>query len=323
MPLTAPLVILGQLTSASFAAGLNLYLTVALIGISSRLGWIPTLPPELSGLENAVLLATAIILYIVEFVVDKIPHVDSVWDALHTVIRPVGAGLLAFLALDTAPLHFQMAAAVFAALVALAAHGSKAGLRLRLNTSPSRVRTTVISTLEDVCAAALAVVALRYPVAALGVGAASLALVALLGPGSWRALFLAVSAFTARIRAFFGSAGWHPMTELPQQLQDLVEPLPLGRGEPRAFRAALKGVPGVGAYRCGWLVLSYDRACFLYQSVFGGRSLPLPRLEHPQVRHGVWTDSVEFQVGKRRGTLFLLKDGPTAEVAVADLARVS
>src|SRR5687768_9074212 len=105
MPLTAPLVVLGQLTAASFAGGLNLYLTVALIGISARLNLIPVLPPGLHGLENVLLIASALLLYLIEFIVDKVPHADSVWDALHTVIRPLGTALLAALALDAAPIY--------------------------------------------------------------------------------------------------------------------------------------------------------------------------------------------------------------------------
>ncbi len=320
MPLTAPLVILGQITSASFAGGLNLYLTVALIGISSWLKLLPTLPPGLQGLENTVIIASALALYLIEFVVDKVPHADSVWDALHTVIRPLGTALLAALALDAAPLELRVGAALFAGLIALGAHGTKAGLRLVLNRSPSKFRNTLISTLEDLCAAVLAVLALRFPVAALGVGAGAALVLLLFGPRLWRAAGLAVRAFIARVRAFFGSAGWRPLRELPPGLRSLIEPPPLGRAEPRAVRAALKGLPGVAAYRYGWVVVCYDRTSFLYRSLVGVRSLPLPPLGDPEVRRGVWTDAVEFSlIGGKRCTLFLLKDGPAAEVALADL----
>ncbi|MGH8630460.1 MAG: DUF4126 domain-containing protein [Burkholderiales bacterium] len=320
MPLTAPLVVLGQITSASFAGGLNLYLLVALIGVSSWLNLLPALPPGLQGLENPILLASALSLYLVEFVVDKVPHADTVWDALHTVVRPLGTALLAALALDAAPLSFQIGGAVLAGTIALASHSTKAGLRLVLNRKPNRLRNSLLSTLEDLCAAVLAVLALRYPVAALGVGGGALLVLALFGPRLWRAAGLGARAFTARLRGFFGSSGWRPLAELPPRLRDLIEKPPLGRAEPRALRAALKGLPGVPAYRTGWLVISYDRTSFLYRSMVGSRSLPLPPLGQPEVRRGVWTDAVEFHLnGGKRCTLFLLKDGPSAEVAVADL----
>jgi hypothetical protein len=319
MPLSAPLIILGQLASASFAAGLNLYLTVALFGLGSRLGWIPSLPPGLKGLENMIVITTAILLYAVEFFIDKIPHADSLWDALHTVIRPLGAGLLAGLALNAASTEMMVGAAVFAAFVALAAHGTKAGLRIALNTAPSTLRSSVISTIEDICAAALALVALAYPVVALATAAGLAVLLLLFGPRVWRAGALAVRALQARRRAFFGSRGWSSLRDVPPRLRQLVEVPPLGRGEPRAVRAAFRGLPGVSAYRNGWVVLSNDHATFVYSSMLGSRSLPLPPIRQPEVHRGLWTDTVEFRVNGSRCTLFLLKDGPATEVALADL----
>jgi hypothetical protein len=320
--LTAPLVILGQVVAASFAAGLNLYLTVAIIALSSRFGWIPALPPSLRGLENTIVIASAIALYVVEFILDKLPHFDSAWDALHTVIRPTSAALLVGLALSAAVIEVQIGAAVLAGLVALAAHAAKAGFRIVLNIKPSRWRSGVISTVEDVCAAGLAVGALQYPIAALAVAGTAFGFAVLLGPRSWRAGAFGIRALRARLRAFFGTRGWHPVRELPSALQSLVEPAPVGRAEPRAARAALKGVPGVGAYRSGWVVLSCDRASFVYRSAFGRRCLHLPPLRQPEVRRGVWTDAVDFSVNGSRCTLFLLKDGPGAEIALADLATV-
>jgi hypothetical protein len=320
MPLSAPLVILGQVTSAAFAAGLNLYLTVALIGLSSRFNLLPALPPGLAGLENTFLIASALGLYLIEFVVDKVPHADSVWDALHTIIRPLGTALLTMLALDAAPLEWRVGGALIAGLVALGAHSTKAGLRVVLNRSPSKLRNAALSTLEDICAAALAVLALRLPVAALATGATATLGLLFLGPRLWRAGSLAFRAFLARIRAFFGAPGWRPIRELPPRMRSLVEPAPLGRAEPRAVRVAFKGLPGVAAYRNGWLVVSYDRTTFYYRSLIGLRSLHVPPLSQPEVRRGVWADAVEFHLhGGKRCTLFLLKDGPATEVAVADL----
>jgi hypothetical protein len=320
MPLSAPLVVLGQLTSASFAGGLNLYLTVALIGIASRLSLLPVLPPGLKGLENELVIGSALLLYLIEFVVDKVPHADSIWDAMHTVVRPLGTALLAALALDAAATHWQIAAGILAGTIALAAHGTKAGIRIVLNRSPSKLRNTAISTLEDVCAAALAVLALRYPVAALAVGGTAVLILALLGPGFWRVSALAVRAFAARWRAFFGAPGWRSLAEVPVGLRSLIEPPPPGRSEPRALRAAVKGMPGVGAYRNGWLIFTWDRTCFVYRSIAGTRCLTMPPLLQHSVQRGLWTDVVEFNTnGNQRCTLFLLKDGPAPEVAVSDL----
>lgn len=319
--ITAPLVILGQVFAASFAAGLNLYLTVALIGLTSRLGVIPALPPGLDGLENVVLISSAGLLYILEFFIDKIPTVDSIWDALHTFIRPVAAALLAILALESAPLHIQIAVGLLAGMVALAAHGTKAGLRIIVNTSlRRRWANTLISTLEDVLAAAAAIAALAFPIAALIGGGVFAAVLIIAGPGLWRAGALAVRAIRARLRGFFGTCNWRPFNEVPAVLRSLVNPTPLGQAEPRAIRAAATGLRGVGAYRNGWLVISSDGASFLYRSLGRPRKLALEPLRPVRIHKGILADTLQLEDEHSRGcTLFLLKDGPSAETALADL----
>src|SRR6476619_2861243 len=78
----------------SFAAGLNLYATVAILGLASRYGWV-ALPPQYQVFDNNWIIGGALVLYVIEFVADKIPWIDSVWDAVHTVIRPIGGALIA------------------------------------------------------------------------------------------------------------------------------------------------------------------------------------------------------------------------------------
>ena len=87
--ITAPLVVLGQILGVAFGAGLNLYATVAFLGLAIRLGWIAGLTPALYGLANPIVLATAAFFYVLEFFIDKIPYADTAWDAIHTIIRPV------------------------------------------------------------------------------------------------------------------------------------------------------------------------------------------------------------------------------------------
>src|SRR5688572_26807532 len=85
---------LGRTLGFSFAAGINLYATVAILGLASRYGWV-ALPDQYRIFDNDLVIGTAIVLYIVEFFADKIPWVDSLWDTVHTVIRPVGGALIA------------------------------------------------------------------------------------------------------------------------------------------------------------------------------------------------------------------------------------
>jgi hypothetical protein len=317
--ITAPLVVLGQILGVAFGAGLNLYATIAFLGLAIRLGWIAGLTPAVYGLSNPIVLATAAGLYAFEFFIDKVPYADHAWDAIHTIIRPVAVAVLLFAALGEASLPLQVGGAALGGLVALAAHGGKAGLRLILNARPRRVRTAFISLLEDVCAVALAAAALMYPVAALAVAVVALPVIALAGPRLWRAGVLAVRALDARLRGFFGTRGWQHAEHLPARARTAVGIAELGRGQPRVLRAALKGLKGVGSYKNGWIVISDGEPVFVYLSLLGARRLALPAIVQAELRRGLWTDTVEINHAGASCTVFLLKDGPPAEIALAEL----
>lgn len=317
--ITAPLVVLGQILGFAFAAGINLYATIALVGVAARLGWIAGLPPAVQGVQNPVILGTAAALYFVEFLIDKIPHADTVWDVIHTIVRPVAAALLVAGALGEASWPIQIAGGLLAGAVALGAHGLKAGLRLIMNFRPRKALNVTVSIIEDLFAVALAVAVLMYPMVALGLAAAAVPLTLLAGPRLWRAGVLAMRALVARLRGFFGRKQWRDTDALPKRLRDVLTPPELGRGKPRVARAAFRGMKGVGAYKNGWIVLSDDQPVFVFLSFLRARRLALPQIREASVRHGVWTDSLEFENSNSSCTLFLLKDGPTAEICLAEL----
>ena len=109
---------LGRTLGFSFAAGINLYATVAILGLSSRYGWVQ-LPEQFRVFDNDFVIGAALVLYVVEFVADKVPWVDSVWDAIHTVIRPVGGALIAVATLgDASPAVEGLAALLGGSLAA-------------------------------------------------------------------------------------------------------------------------------------------------------------------------------------------------------------
>lgn len=317
--ITAPLVVLGQILGFAFAAGLNLYATIALIGVAARLGWIAGLPPAVQGVQNPVVLGTAAALYFVEFFIDKIPHADTVWDVIHTVVRPVAAGLLVAGALGEASFPIQLAGGLLGGAVALGAHGLKAGLRLIMNFRPRKALNVAVSIVEDAFAVAVAVAVLMYPIVALALAAVALPLSLIAGPRLWRAGVLAMRALVARIRGFFGRKQWRDTDALPERLRAVLTPPAIGRGKPRVARAALRGMKGVGAYKNGWVVLSDEQPVFVYLSLLRPRRLPLPPIHEAVVRRGVWTDSVEFRNENSSWTLFLLKDGPPADICLAEL----
>lgn len=153
--------------SNGWAAGVNAYAVVLLLGLSGRLG-LSDVPEPLTRTE--VLLAAGA-LYAIEFVTDKIPYVDHVWDAVHTAIRPTIAAVLGALLAGDADTLTQALAAAGAGGTALASHAVKAGLRVAVNTSPEPVTTITASLLEDVLVATVVVLALTFPWVALTVAA--------------------------------------------------------------------------------------------------------------------------------------------------------
>ena len=160
----SPLETLGFALGTSFASGLNLYLTVAAAGLFQRLG-IVQLPEALAVLSHPVVLGIAIVLFLVEFVADKIPYVDTAWDAVHTFIRPPAAALLSYSAFagEGVPEEWKLGAALLAGSVALTSHGAKASTRAAVNASPEPFSNWTLSLLEDGVVVFLAWMAAEHP----------------------------------------------------------------------------------------------------------------------------------------------------------------
>jgi hypothetical protein len=154
---------LGLALGASFASGLNLYATATVLGLLHRYN-VVELPGSLEILAHPAVLIVAIALYVVEFVADKIPYVDTLWDALHTFIRPPAAGLLAYAAFGDVPEGWRTAAGLLAGGVALTSHGTKASTRAAANTSPEPFSNSLLSLGEDGIAIFLAWMAAEHPI---------------------------------------------------------------------------------------------------------------------------------------------------------------
>jgi hypothetical protein len=174
-----PVETLGLALGAGFSSGLNLYATVATLGLLQRFS-VLHLPPGLQILSHPWVLGIAISLYLLEFFADKIPYFDTFWDALHTFIRPPAAALLAFAAAGGAPPEWRWGAALLAGGVALTSHSTKASARAAVNTAPEPFSNWVLSFGEDVLAVWLTWLATTHPVATTIVVAALVALCAFL-----------------------------------------------------------------------------------------------------------------------------------------------
>src|SRR5579872_4421320 len=163
-----PIETLGLALGAGFSSGLNLYATIATLGLLQRFGVIH-LPEQLQVLAHPWVLGIAIALYLIEFLADKIPLVDTVWDAIHTVIRPPAAALLAYGAAGAAPPEWRWGASLLAGGVALTSHGAKASTRAAVNASPEPFSNWTLSIAEDFLAVWLTWMATVHPMATAAV----------------------------------------------------------------------------------------------------------------------------------------------------------
>jgi hypothetical protein len=209
----SPANIAALVIAASFAAGLNIYATVLTLGILARTQWV-ALPPGLDSLGHTWVLVVCAIMFAMEFVADKIPGFDMVWNVLHTFIRVPIAALVAYHASSQLTPQMQLLATTLGGAIALAAHSSKTAVRAAVTPSPEPVSNIALSTTEDVAAIGLTWFATHHPVIAASIALICLAAAVLAA----RALLRAIQ---KPLRKLFG-------TELAQ---DKAPPKPVTRGQ--------------------------------------------------------------------------------------------
>ncbi len=154
---------LGLGLGASWLSGVNLYATIAVLGLLNRF-WETPLPGGLEILSNPYVIGTALFLYTIEFVADKIPYVDTIWDGVHTFIRVPAGAVIALAATMNLNPAIQTIALLIGGGLALSTHGTKATLRAAANTSPEPVSNWTLSILEDVFVIGVAIIATINPI---------------------------------------------------------------------------------------------------------------------------------------------------------------
>ena len=165
--------ILGIAGSVALLAGWRLYLSIFATGLAMRFDVVP-LPEHLRSLEvlaDPWVLSIAGIAAVVEFFADKVMWLDSIWDAVHSFVRPIGGALLALAILDPSDPATQVIAFLLGGGATLASHVGKAGTRAMVNTSPEPVSNVVVSTAEDIATAGLLYTAFEYPQVAAAIAA--------------------------------------------------------------------------------------------------------------------------------------------------------
>ena len=139
---------LGLAMGTAWTAGINVYATVAALGLAGRYEMIQ-LPDELQILTHPLVIGVAVVMYLVEFFADKIPYIDNAWDVVHTFIRVPAGAILAARSLGDVDPALELVAILGGGTVALAAHGTKASARLAINVSPEPFSNWLTSIGED------------------------------------------------------------------------------------------------------------------------------------------------------------------------------
>jgi len=193
---------LGMAMGSAWMSGINLYATVVTLGLLQRFKLV-ALPGDLGLVSDWWVIGVAGALYLIEFVADKIPAVDSVWDAIHTFIRVPAGAVLAASAFASFDPSVRLVAFLAGGGVALSSHGTKAATRLAANTSPEPVSNIVLSLLEDALTIGSAILMVFHPVVILVLVAIFVLLAIWLVPKIVRAL----RGLLLRVRALFSPAG--------------------------------------------------------------------------------------------------------------------
>ena len=176
---------LGRTMGFSLAAGVNLYATVAILGLASHYHWVQ-LPDQFKAFDNPWIIGAAGVLYAIEFVADKVPWIDSIWDSVHTLIRPVGGALIAVASLGDASPVMTGAIALLGGFVSASSHATKAGTRVAANTTPEPFSNWFLSLAEDAFVIGLSFITLKYPLVALGVSVLILILIVSIARSIWK-----------------------------------------------------------------------------------------------------------------------------------------
>ena len=332
--------LLGSTLGLGLVSGINLYATVLVVGLGIRTGLI-VLRPELHQLDvlaNPIVLAVAGAIFIVEFLADKIQWIDSLWDAVHTFIRPLGAAIIGITALgDTSP--EAVVVALLCGGVALSGHSTKAGLRLIVNHSPEPVSNIILSFVEDGLVVVGTYVAVQYPYVMLIVVVLFLVAFCWFAPKAFRLIRIETNAILAVFKKLFvkiaelfrregDDASVAPKFTNDEMPFDYVYHL---RDEfnlqdsPMLIRcAAGKGVRGL-RHSVGYLSITPDEVIFVCKRWLRLRThvVPHSNIEHAQFRKHLLLDRLTLRVGGKTHVFYFFKDALNRGEAVSKSLRAN
>lgn len=301
------LMLLTKIFGISFTSGINLYATVALVGLAIRFNFVGSLPEQLSVLGHDYVIGTALVLYVCEFFADKIPAFDSFWDSFHTFIRPFAAAMLALLAAGESPLWVKIVAMLIAGSVALTSHTAKAGIRLVANTSPEPFSNTILSVAEDIGVFALVMLIITHPYVAAVIISILLILIIWQGPKLIGFLLFSVKVISLRVLSFIPTKEYVNVEIIPDKFNQYLDSI-LNETEKvyltvqAAFKAEKKG--------SGFLIVCSDRVLVLYKSWFKVKHLEysIQEIRRMTFKRGLLVDNLSFTVNGKQKRITLFKD---------------
>ncbi|MBV9109190.1 MAG: DUF4126 domain-containing protein [Gemmatimonadetes bacterium] len=295
-------------------SGVNLYAAVLTVGLGLRLGLIHPYAglSQLQVLTHPAVLATAGALYVIEFFADKIPWVDSLWDTIHTVIRPLGGALVAATAVGSVNPAMRTAATLVAGGVAFSSHSTKAGTRVAVNHSPEPFSNILLSLVEDGFAIFGTWLAVTHPVVMMAVVVLFLGVFAWVAPKLFRLLRVELIATRALMRRLAGSQR--------SSMNTLLEAMPPAHraywenaGPRGGSRFCVRCVAGRGVIglrnSVGYLHHTSDSLHFVARRLFRFRSyrIDLARVGDVRFKKGILLDRLSWRLGDQQQVFMFFK----------------
>jgi hypothetical protein len=318
--------LIGSTMGLAFVAGINLYATVLSVGLGIRFGLI-TLPPDIAGLSvlaHPYVLTIAGIIYVAEFFADKIPWVDTVWDSVHTFIRPLGAAILGIAAIGNLHPAMEVATFLLCGGVALSTHSTKAGTRLAANHSPEPFSNIGLSILEDLIAIGGTWLALTHPLLMIGIVLTFLIIFALVAPRIFRMLRIEFTALLAFFRMRFGSREATLFDKTPNKYSENLPKDIASRVEGFCIRCASgKGIEA-GRNYLGFICLLDDSLFFITRKRFRVRRFDIDMSEVDELKFEkrLLLDRLIFRRGKKKSFLHLIRSQQNRGERVIELLEM-
>ncbi len=319
------LIKLSTLMGLSLTSGINLYATVAVVGLVTKYDVVKGLPVEFQAFNNDNIIALAILLYIVEFFADKIPGFDTLWDSLHTFIRPVGSAFITLTAMGESDQSIEIITVLLCSFLALCTHTVKMGTRLVVNMSPEPFSNTAVSVGEDIAVAALAWASLAHPVVSSVLSLFFILLLLLYGPGLFRITVMVLKAVPVRLSTFFTQKKAETLIEfIPDRYEDCLENY-LGNGDEMhcCLPCRVMGIKEAGRYRSGFIVITERELFFVYRKFFKIRAWVSAFSGKSKVKteKKLLFDIIHFRDNEISGEFIFFKNRTLQVMAVAEFLK--